>query len=296
MAFPQLPSVAGLQVGLDWTAPRWFALGGFEAGSRSCSRTDPSFSLTRNTSQLTRWTGSLQSAISATHQATHPSSLMHDISHTPSGTVGLSSPGDNEVIHAPPERALIQAALPQPCFPRDQCPLQQLPGVRVSSHPYRQDDELKLPPIQHNVVGHPFEMREHTGDEGPQSTSRDVSQNPSASSNGVFPSTLELLASDNRKWTEDCSLKEQTPSLTMSNLSACIVPSDVLSASEPCGVSQQTAEPISMSPPLSPPKLGETHSFLAEVPGHNYTWAVRINHVAWPIVYVWIWISPYQGS
>lgn len=47
---------------------------------------------------------------------------------------------------------------------------------------------------------------------------------------------------------------------------------------------------------MSPPKPGETHSFLAEVLGHNYTWAVRINHVAWPIVYVWIWISPYQGS
>lgn len=220
MAFSQLPSVAGLQAGPDWAAPHWFALAGFEAGSRSCSRPDPSFSLTRNASQLTRWTGSLQSGIGVTHQATHPSLLMHDMSHTPSGTVGLSYPGDNEVIHAPPEGAPIQAALPQPCFPRDQCPLQQLPGVRVPSNPYRHDDELRLPPIQHNVVGPPFEMREHTGDEGPQSTSRDLSQNPSASSNGVFHSTLELIASGNREWIEDCPLEDQTPSLTMSKLSA----------------------------------------------------------------------------
>lgn len=141
-------------------------------------------------------------------------------------------------------------------------------------------------------------MRERIGFERSPRTIRGFSQNPSASSNEVFPCTLELIASGNREWIEDCSLKDQTPSLTMSKLSACIVRSNVPSASEPSGVSQRTAEPIAMSPPMSPPEPFETHSFpvFAEIPGHNYTWAVRIEHVVWPILYIWIWISPYHGS
>jgi hypothetical protein len=58
---------------------------------------------------------------------------------------------------------------------------------------------------------------------------------------------------------------------------------------------ENPAVPADFSPPLYPPRPGETRYTFDTSPGPTYNWAVR-TRLSWPYCHVLLYVSPYQGS